>query len=116
MLSVEAKAINFKPTQPEMMAYNKQEKLTKERPNNGPRTADQEEVIKVWVLESNGAITPKEVKLGASDGVNVQILSGINEGDKLVYSLKSETTQSGVSAGGTEESPFMPQRPGGKKK
>lgn len=116
VLSVEAKAINFKPTPPEMMAYNEQEKLTMERPNNGPRIADQEEVTKVWVLESNGAITPKEVKLGASDGVNVQILSGINEGDKLVYSLKSETIQSGVSAGGTEESPFMPQRPGGKKK
>ncbi|MBT2162854.1 efflux RND transporter periplasmic adaptor subunit [Zobellia barbeyronii] len=116
VLSVEAKAINFKPTQPEMMAYNEQEKLTLERPNNGPRTADKEEVTKVWVLESNGAITPKEVKLGASDGVNVQILSGINEGDKLVYSLKSETTQSSVAAGGTEESPFMPQRPGGKKK
>ncbi|WP_423999954.1 efflux RND transporter periplasmic adaptor subunit [Maribacter sp. IgM3_T14_3] len=116
VLSVEAKAINFKPTPPEMMAYNEQEKLTVERPNNGPRTTDEEDVTKVWVLESNGAITPKEVKLGASDGVNVQILSGINEGDKLVYSLKSETTQSGVSAGGTEESPFMPQRPGGKKK
>ncbi|WP_339836939.1 efflux RND transporter periplasmic adaptor subunit [uncultured Maribacter sp.] len=116
VLSVEAKAINFKPTPPEMMAYNEQEKLTIERPNNGPRTTDIEDVTKVWVLESNGAITPKEVKLGASDGVNVQILSGINEGDKLVYSLKSETTQSGVSAGGTEESPFMPQRPGGKKK
>lgn len=116
VLSVEAKAINFKPTPPEMIAYNEQEKLTIERPNNGPRTTDIEDVTKVWVLESNGAITPKKVKLGASDGVNVQILSGINEGDKLVYSLKSETTQSGVSAGGTEESPFMPQRPGGKKK
>ncbi|SIS72077.1 HlyD family secretion protein [Zobellia uliginosa] len=116
VLSVEAKAINFKPTPQEMMAYNKQEKLTVERPNNGPRTTDEEGVTKVWVLESNGAITPKEVKLGASDGVNVQILSGINEGDKLVYSLKSETTQSSVAAGGTEESPFMPKRPGGKKK
>ncbi|MGP1993809.1 efflux RND transporter periplasmic adaptor subunit [Zobellia laminariae] len=116
VLSVEAKAINFKPTPPEMMAYNEQEKLTVERPNNGPRTTDEEDVTKVWVLESNGAITPKEVKLGASDGVNVQILSGINEGDKLVYSLKSETTQTGAPAGGTEESPFMPQRPGGKKK
>ncbi|WP_282051291.1 efflux RND transporter periplasmic adaptor subunit [Maribacter aquivivus] len=116
VLSVEAKAINFKPTPPEMMAYNEQEKLTIEHPKNGPRTTDEEAVTKVWVLESNGAITPKEVKLGASDGVNVQILSGINEGDKLVYSLKSETTQSGAPAGGTEESPFMPQRPGGKKK
>lgn len=114
VLSVEAKAINFKPTPPEMMAYNEQENLTVERPEGGPMNND-EESTKVWVMESNGAISPKEVTLGASDGVNVQILSGINEGDKLVYSLKSETGISGPPAGGSEESPFMPKPPGGKK-
>ncbi len=117
VLSVEAKAINFKPTPPEMMAYNKQEQLAMEPPKDGgPRPDENDEGTKVWILESNGAISPKVVILGASDGVNVQIVSGIEEGDKLVYSLKSETTQSGAPAGGTEESPFMPQRPGGKKK
>jgi len=117
VLSVEAKAINFKPTPPEMMAYNEQEQLTVEPPKGGgPKPDENDDSTRVWVLESNGAISPKKVTLGASDGVNVQILSGINEGDKLVYSLKSETTQSGAPAGGAEESPFMPQRPGGKKK
>ncbi|CAM4399072.1 efflux RND transporter periplasmic adaptor subunit [Zobellia nedashkovskayae] len=117
VLSVEAKAINFKPTPPEMMAYNEQEKLTMEPPKGGgPQPDENDDSTRVWVLESNGAISPKKVTLGASDGVNVQILSGVEEGDKLVYSLKSETTKSGASAGGSEESPFMPQRPGGKKK
>jgi HlyD family secretion protein len=115
VLSVEAKAINFKPTPPEMMAYNHQQNLSEERPKDGPRP-NEDDSTKVWVLESNGAISPKEVKLGASDGVNVQIVSGIHAGDKLVYSLKSESAQAGPSAGGTDESPFMPQRPGGKKK
>ncbi|MEP2238491.1 MAG: efflux RND transporter periplasmic adaptor subunit [Maribacter sp.] len=110
VLSVEAKAINFKPTPPEMMAYNQQENIIVNRSEGGSRQ-DGDKGTKVWVLESNGAISPKAVTLGASDGVNVQILDGINEGDKLVYSLKSETTQTGASAGG-EESPFMPQRPG----
>jgi HlyD family secretion protein len=46
--------------------------------------------------------------LGASDGVNVQIIEGLSEGEKLVYSLE------GVSASETKtsdksESPFMPQ-------
>ncbi|APQ19001.1 efflux RND transporter periplasmic adaptor subunit [Maribacter hydrothermalis] len=112
VLSVEAKAINFKPSPPEMMAYNEQENLTVERPEGGPM-AEEDDATLIWVLESNGAISPKKVELGASDGVNVQILSGISAGDKLVYSLKSETTLSGP-AGGSEESPFMPKPPGKK--
>lgn len=114
VLSVEAKAINFKPTPPEMMAYNEQENLAMERPQDGPMNSD-EGSTKVWVMESNGAISPKEVTLGASDGVNVQVLSGINEGDKLVYSLKSESTIVGPPAGNSEESPFMPKPPGRKR-
>ncbi|MEO9660243.1 efflux RND transporter periplasmic adaptor subunit [Maribacter dokdonensis] len=114
VLSVEAKAINFKPTPPEMMAYNEQENLAMERPQGGTMNSD-EGSTKVWVMESNGAISPKEVTLGASDGVNVQVLNGINEGDKLVYSLKSESTIAGPPAGNSEESPFMPKPPGGKR-
>ncbi|WKX75962.1 hypothetical protein Q5W13_20620 [Zobellia laminariae] len=115
VLSVEAKAINFKPTPPEMMAYNEQQKLSVDPSKRKPRESE-EEKTKVWVYEANGAIVPQEVTLGASDGVNVQILSGINEGDRLVYSLKSASTKATVAERGTEESPFMPQRPGGKKK
>ncbi len=60
------------------------------------------------------SITQKTVTIGASDGVNVQILSGVTEGEKLVYSLKG-VSKSEANAAGTNESPFMPQRPGGKK-
>ncbi len=60
------------------------------------------------------AIKPKTVTLGASDGVNVQILSGVKEGEKLVYSLKA-VNKSEISKEATNESPFMPQRPGAKK-
>ncbi|MBQ4915120.1 efflux RND transporter periplasmic adaptor subunit [Maribacter sp. MMG018] len=114
VLTVEAKAINFKPTPPEMMAYNEQHNLETVRPNTRPGS-DGDEATKVWVLEPNGAISPKQVTLGASDGVNVQVLSGINEGDKLVYSLKGTSAQVSGSSG-SDESPFMPQRPGGRKK
>jgi HlyD family secretion protein len=54
------------------------------------------------------------VKIGLSDGVNVQILKGLSVGDSVV------TSQETVSAKGSSEpnakSPFMPQRPGKKKK
>ncbi len=115
VLSVEAKAINFKPTPPEMMAYNEQQNIRVDRPKDVPMPTE-DGATQVWVLEANGAISPKEVTLGASDGVHVQILDGISENDKLVYSLKSENPGTTESPGGQDESPFMPQRPGGKKK
>ncbi|WP_341221682.1 efflux RND transporter periplasmic adaptor subunit [Polaribacter atrinae] len=109
VLTAEAKAINFKPEAAILSTYNAQHQLAE---NNSNISTDE---TTLWVLENNGAITSKTVTLGASDGVNVQLLSGVSEGDKLVYNLK-ENSKSEVKKGGTSESPFMPQRPGGKKK
>ena len=67
----------------------------------------------VWI-NINGKVAPRRVKIGLSDGVNVQILKGLSVGDSVV------TSQETVSAKGSSEpnakSPFMPQRPGKKKK
>ena len=67
----------------------------------------------VWI-NINGKAAPRRVKIGLSDGVNVQILKGLSVGDSVV------TSQETVSAKGSSEpnakSPFMPQRPGKKKK
>ncbi|WP_282031057.1 efflux RND transporter periplasmic adaptor subunit [Winogradskyella eximia] len=109
VLTAEAKAINFKPEREILAAYNQQHQL------EGSTSQQSKEETTLWVLESNGAITPKTVTLGASDGVNVQIVSGISKGDQLVYSLK-EVAKSEASTAAKSESPFMPQRPGGKKK
>jgi HlyD family secretion protein len=108
VLTAEAKAINFSPETATLASYNTAHNFV-----DSNNTIDKNETL-LWVLEKNGAITPKTVTLGASDGVNVQVLSGITQGDKLVYSLKG-VAKSEVSTG-TNESPFMPQRPGGKKK
>ncbi|MDO6803194.1 efflux RND transporter periplasmic adaptor subunit [Wenyingzhuangia sp. 1_MG-2023] len=108
VLSVEAKAINFKPIASEMEAYHQQLQLT-----SSSVAANTDNTV--WVLGTNGAISPKKVVLGASDGVNVQVVSGINQGDKLVYSLKT-ISKAEAKSQGAEESPFMPQRPGSKKK
>ena len=108
VLTAEAKAINFKPEAETFATYNTQHNLP---PNTADITNDE---TTLWVLNNNGSISPKVVSLGASDGVNVQILSGVTEGEKLVYSLKG-VSKSEANAAGTNESPFMPQRPGGKK-
>jgi len=110
VLTAEAKAINFKPERETLATYNLQHQI--EETNNGQRSREE---TALWVLEANGTITPKTVTLGASDGVNVQILSGVTEGEKLVYSLKG-VSKSEVAPAGTNESPFMPKRPGSDKK
>ena len=108
VLTAEAKAINFKPETETLATYNTEHKLTANTINLSKNETT------LWVLGNNGAITQKTVTLGASDGVNVQIVNGVTEGEKLVYSLKG-VAKSETSSAGTNESPFMPQRPGGKK-
>ena len=96
VLTAQAKAVNFKPTPAVLMAYNEQKGQSSEQPKGPPPGEDENnESSMLWVLDENGTITPRTVTLGASDGVNVQVLSGIQEG-----------------AG---ESPFMPKPPGGRK-
>lgn len=109
VLTAEAKAINFTPETETLKTYNTHHNLPKS--TNMPSKNE----TTLWVLGNNGSITAKTVTLGASDGVNIQILSGIAEGDKLVYSLKGVAKSEAIE-GGTNESPFMPQRPGGNKK
>ncbi|MGB5420424.1 efflux RND transporter periplasmic adaptor subunit [Algibacter sp.] len=109
VLTAEAKAINFKPNAKTLAEYNAQHNL----PNNDTNNSDDSTTL--WVLGKNGAITPKTITLGASDGVNVQVLSGISQGDKLVYSLKGVVKSEAQSAG-SNESPFMPKPPGANKK
>ncbi|REE25897.1 HlyD family secretion protein [Winogradskyella pacifica] len=103
VLTAEAKAINFKPERETLSAYNLQHQL------EGNTSERSREETALWVLGSDGSITQKAVTLGASDGVNVQILSGISKGDQLVYSLK-EVDKSEVSTAAKSTSPFMPQR------
>lgn len=87
VLTAEAKAINFKPTPPELTAYNEQENFTVEPSKD--RTTNRGNGSVVWVYGSNGEIKAQQITLGASDGVNVQILTGLSEGEELVYSLES---------------------------
>ena len=66
----------------------------------------------VWI-NINGKAAPRRVKIGLSDGVNVQILKGLSVGDSVVTSQETATAKARKS---DASSPFMPQRPGKKKK
>ncbi|CDF79253.1 efflux transporter, RND family, MFPsubunit [Formosa agariphila KMM 3901] len=113
VLTTEAKGINFYPELAVLEAYNTQYNFTDTKSNTSERqNTNKEKATKVWVESPDGSIHPQSVTIGASDGVNVQILSGLKEGDNVVYALKANA---GVkSSGGTGDSPFMPSRPGKK--
>ncbi|MCL4484516.1 MAG: hypothetical protein M1445_18205, partial [Bacteroidetes bacterium] len=79
-----------------------------QRANNGP--ADPKKSF-VWV--KNGEVIRKsEIKTGENDGINYELLSGLNQGDEIVLSMTAEkaTAETRKAA----KSPFMPQRPGRK--
>lgn len=67
----------------------------------------------VWI-NINGKAAPRPVKIGLSDGVNVQILRGLNVGDSVITSQEVISAKSNIKS--EAKSPFMPQRPGKKKK
>ncbi|MCW2118576.1 efflux RND transporter periplasmic adaptor subunit [Flavobacterium sp. 7A] len=106
ILTTEAKAINYSPADETLMAYYRQQNIAP-KPQNKNTTAKGTD--QVWVYGANGEITQKQVTLGANDGVHVQIISGVQLGDKLLYSLKKSVVADGQKdAAG--ESPFMQKR------
>ena len=76
---------------------------------------------KLWTREGN-TFTAHPVKIGISNGVNTEIISGINEGTVVVTEANigsmpgSGAPDMGQEAPGGEKSPFMPGPPGSKKK
>ena len=68
----------------------------------------------VWLQTAEG-IVPKVIKVGVSDGIYTEVKEGIQEGSRLIVGI--ERGKKIAPQGGREESnPFMPPRPGQKKK
>ncbi|SDQ97990.1 efflux RND transporter periplasmic adaptor subunit [Flagellimonas zhangzhouensis] len=109
VLTIEAKAVNFQPNMDLLMKYYEQQDIAMSPPSDRPKPPS-ENITVVWSKTSSG-IQPKEIKLGASDGVNVQVVEGLSEGDELVYSLK-EISNAEVAEEASTGSPFMPKPPG----
>ncbi|WP_288948479.1 efflux RND transporter periplasmic adaptor subunit [uncultured Bacteroides sp.] len=76
---------------------------------------------KLWTREGN-TFTAHPVKIGISNGVNTEIISGINEGTVVVTEATigslpgSGAPDMNREVPGGEKSPFMPGPPGSKKK
>ena len=68
----------------------------------------------VWVKSKNTLI-PKLISIGITDGINIEVKSGLELDEEIVTGVvqKSEIASSESTS---ETSPFMPKRPGEKKK
>ena len=63
---------------------------------------------KVWILNGN-QIIEKRITTGMNDNINIQVLSGLNNDDKVIEGIQvGEPSE--VDASGAERSPFMPSR------
>ena len=64
-------------------------------------------ISRLWVNQ-NGMLVSKPVRLGETDGINYELISGVDENDILVLSLEKQTAPKAKASG----SPFMPKPPG----
>ena len=101
VLSVPAKALRFTPEVP----------LITEADVVNDTPAEH----KLWIKEGN-TFTAHPVKIGISNGVQTEIISGIADGTPVVVEANLSVQGNAPSSGQTEQSPFMPGPPGSKKK
>jgi HlyD family secretion protein len=86
-----------------------------EKPMGPPSDSEQDDSKKmIWVKNEDG-IKPVRVETGINDGSNIEILTGLKEGDLVVTSMEKATKENTKSTDKKKEttSPFVQERPGG---
>ena len=66
----------------------------------------------VWVENPDGSLSQKAIVIGSNDGIHVEVVSGISQGEEVVTSLNS-FNPSAKTADSQQDgsSPFMPKPP-----
>lgn len=116
VLVAEMKSFQFNQDDPLFEKYRQQHAPGKALPPTTMEHPDLESELNaneriVFVVKDN-SIRPQKVEVGSSDGVNIQIISGLDAGDSLVYQLKEAGETKLKQA---QSSPFLPTPPGKKK-
>jgi len=114
ILVVPGKALRFTPDETTYSSYLKtlpEEDQKKMDPSIQKVNPMQKDMNFIWT-KNGGLIQKSEVKIGTNDGINYEVISGLNEGDEIVLSLAIQKVAETKKA---SKSPFMPTRPGQKK-
>ena len=99
VLSVPSKALRFTPTQGTVGKM---------------KIVDIKGKNKVWTMENN-TIKAHAVQIGMTDGINTEIISGINEGMTVITGIQEINLSPAGMPETQERSPFAPGPPGKKK-
>ena len=119
LLIVESKALRFTPDLKLMADYEKKfpqaakaaiDQQLNKIPKRSPKENSKHGIL--WVKKGD-EINPVKVVTGLSDGTNIEIVSGVLNGDEVIYSMKL-TTKSDTVKKAAVKSPFTPSRPGGR--
>lgn len=128
VLILAGKATRFSPDREIMMDYfstipeserpqaRKGERLENQGSGNQGKNRNEtsENMKRVWI-KNGDLIRPAMVETGMSDGINLEILSGLNEGDEIVTSMElgnKNIIESDDDDEESQKSPFVQERPG----
>ncbi|MCO5247537.1 MAG: efflux RND transporter periplasmic adaptor subunit [Chitinophagales bacterium] len=106
---IPAQALNFTPDSTLLKLYYIQNNISEAV----PKILAEKTNPSVWVKKASGALEHKSITTGDKDGVNVQIISGLNMGEEFVINITETQSQKSVSG---SSSPFMPTPPKSGKK
>jgi len=112
VLVIPGKAFDFKPDPILMESYRENYDLEIRKTDLKPQA---EERI-VWIKKKDGSIYSQAVKIGETDEINYEVISGVNEGDEVVISMISKSPTKVKKGNETGKSPFMPTPPSRSKK
>lgn len=108
VLTVEAQALNFEPDSTLLSHYYTQNKININPPSINNTNKENRYV---WLKNGDGSLEQKEVGVGTSNGVQVEITDGLKQGDHVVLRMESSVAGSTSGGNGNSSSPFMPTPP-----
>lgn len=102
------KAIDFKP---DSAIYAEYARLNHIKIEKSLKQSKKQDTKEVWIKKNN-IIEPRLISVGSRDEINIEVLSGISEGEDVVIDMNKEELNVETPSG----SPFMPKRPTKKNK
>lgn len=126
VLTIPSAALNFKPDTLLIEKYhinsrnNSRRETGKGQRENKSQNITDSNGIKinngvVWLREDSATIIRRNVTTGLDDKTEVQVISGLQEGDEVITGYKKLLKKDAASAK-TNKSPFMPTRGGGNRR
>ncbi len=126
VLMASSSAINFKPDRDVLAKYFAEKGIERRKPEGkeGDKkdwkgrdkdrrpSKDDDSFRRVWV-KTGDSLRPVAITIGSTDGINTEVLKGLQAGDTLVSNLREEVELPKTKTGGqgNSGSPFMPTPP-----